>query len=206
MRHAPREGLSRERIIAAALAIMDADGVDGLSMRRLGQALGVDPMAVYYHVPNKGALYDGIVEHLWGSVRLPAMRPGERWPDLLEQIFADFRARLLEHPLAVTLVGTRPAVSAAMLRLVDDSLGRLEAAGLSGWDAMELIDCLSGYVVGKVLAETASLRGADEVAASLSAVTAESHPSLAAVMVSGYGFSPDEEFVRGLQALIAGWR
>jgi len=206
MRPAPREELSRERIIAAALAIVDADGVDGLSMRRLGQSLGVDPMAVYYHVPNKGALYEGIVEHLWGSVRLPASTPGERWTDLLERIFADFRARLLEHPRAVSLVGTRPAVSAAMLRLVDDALGRLEGAGLPGRDAMELIDCLSGYVVGKVLAETASLRGADEVSASLAGVTAESHPWLAAAMAAGYGFSPNEEFVRGLRALIAGWR
>ncbi|HET6450954.1 MAG TPA: TetR family transcriptional regulator, partial [Spirochaetia bacterium] len=66
------EALTRQRIVAAALQIVDAEGLAALSMRRLGASLGVDPMAVYYHLPNKAALYDAIVEAVmaeaeWGE-------------------------------------------------------------------------------------------------------------------------------------------
>lgn len=202
-----RAPLSRERIVAVALGCIDADGVDALSMRRLGQRLGVDPMAVYHHVPNKAALFDAIVEHLWSGVRLPAQRPDESWQEVLEEVFAAFRLRLLEHPRAVVLVGTRPSVTPTMLRLVNDTLGRLASAGLSGPDAMQLIDCLSGYTVGKVLAEISEPLGgvSTTVAAALSAVTPDTHPHLVATMAAGYDFAPGEEFDRGLRALIAGW-
>ena len=204
---APREPLTRERIVAAALELIDAEGADGLSMRRLGQRLGVDPMAIYYHVPNKAALHDGVVEHLWAGLTLPeAAAPGQ-WRALLHRVFSDFRARLLEHPRAAVLIGTRPATSAAMLRLIDEVLGLVEAAGLPAGDAMQLIDCLSGYTIGKVLAETAeSVAASGEVAQTLGGLTADSHPHVIGALMAGYGADPDAQFDRGLTALLEGWR
>ena len=76
-----RVPLAREQIIERALAIVDSDGAESLTMRRLGQALGVDPMAVYHHLPNKTAVLDGIVELLWDGVRLPPTKPDERWQE-----------------------------------------------------------------------------------------------------------------------------
>lgn len=203
----PRGPLTRGRIIAVALEIIDADGPEGLSMRRLGQRLGVDPMAVYYHVPNKAALYDGVVEELWGGLVLPASgAPGE-WRSMLHRVFSDFRSRLLEHPRAVVLIGSRPATSAAMLRLIDDALGRLEAAGLAGVDAMQLIDCLSGYTIGKVLAEAAAtVADSTAVAQTLGGLTPDSHPHVVGALVGGYGADPGAQFDRGLTALLDGWR
>ncbi len=207
MRPTAREPLTRDLIISTALALIDADGPDKLSMRRLGQTLGVDPMAVYYYLPNKAALYDGIVEHLWGAVTLPPSVTGETWQGLLTALFTEFRAVLLKHPRAVVIVGTRPSVTAPLLRLIDVTLGRLGAAGLSGPDAMQLIDCLSGYTIGKVMAEVGESLGglADTVATAMAEVTPQTHPNLVAVMASGYVLAPDEEFDRGLRALITGW-
>ena len=73
---AKRVPLTRAHIVEGALAIIDTDGLEGLTMRRLGQWPGVDPMAVYHHLPNRGAVLDGIVQHLWDGVTLAPVRPG----------------------------------------------------------------------------------------------------------------------------------
>ncbi len=202
-----RPALTREHIVRVALELIDAAGVDGLSMRRLGQALGVDPMAVYYHVPHKAALFDAIVEQLWSGVSMPAREVGETWEQVLHGVFTAFRGRLLEHPRAVVLVGTRPTVAPAMLRLVDAALGRLVACGLSAAEAMQLVDCLAGYTVGKVLGELgeADAAVAEVVGAALADVTPGTHPHLARAMAAGYAYTPDEQFDRGLRALLRGW-
>ncbi|GAB3995462.1 hypothetical protein GCM10029992_12760 [Glycomyces albus] len=143
-----------------------------------------------------------------GGVELPASADGESWQYVIGAIFRAFRRRLLAHPRAASVVGTRPAVSPAMLVLVEEILARLNAASLGGRDAMELIDCLAGYTIGKVLAETSAALG-DEggtVAAALSAVTPETHPHLVRTLAEGYVLAPDEEFERGLAALIDGWK
>lgn len=198
-----REPLTPERITTEALSIVDEQGADKLSMRRLGQKLGVDPMAIYYHIPSKTALYDGIVEHLWNGVMLPPVTTGESWQNVLHSVFSTFRRRLLEHPNAVVLVGTRPATTPTMLRLINDTLGRLETAGLPTQDAMPLIDCLSGFTIGKVMAEISE--PTEAVKAALSDITLETHPHLIQSMMSGTTFAPDEQFERGLRALIHGW-
>ena len=199
--------LSREQIVAAAIDLLDRDGPDAFSMRRLGAALKVDPMAVYHHLPNKAAVLDGIVQHLWDGVRLAPAEPGERWQDVLAGVFTAFRTRLLQHPRAVSIIGTRPSVSPAMLRLVEAILQRIETAGLDGRDAMQLIDCLSGFTIGKVLAETSDLAGghSEHVRAALTSVTPQTHPTLLKALAAGYAFAPEEEFNRGLRALIDGW-
>lgn len=202
--HPGREPLTRRGIVLAALDLIDADGVDAFSMRRLGQALCVDAMAVYYHLPNKSAVFDGIVEEIWAGVRLPEVQPGESWQDVLRAAFSAFRARLLQHPRAIRLVGGRPIATAAMLRLVEEMLGRLEAAGLPAEEAMQLIDCLSGYTVGKTLADVApELGGGGE--GPFSGITPETHPNLSGALASGYVMEPEREFSRGLAALIDGW-
>ena len=202
-----RVPLTREHIVEAALAIVDTDGAESLTMRKLGQRLGVDPMAVYHHLPNKAAVLDGIVDHLWDGVRLGSATPGETWQAVLVEVFTAFRIRLLQHPRAVAIIGTRPSVTPAMFRLVEAILQRLEAAGLSGSDAMQLIDCLSGFTIGKVLAETSDVTGghAEHVSAALASLTPQTHPTLLRALAGGYGFAPEEEFHKGLRALIEGW-
>ncbi len=202
-----RPPLTREHIVEGALAIIDTDGPEGLTMRRLGQWLSVDPMAVYHHLPNKAAVLDGIVEYLWDGVKFPPRQPREGWQEVLAGVFAAFRLRLLEHPRAVAVIGSRPSVSPAMLRVVEAILRRLEDAGLGGTEAMQLVDCLSGYTIGKVLAETSDLAGghAEHVGAAVAALTPQTHPTLVAALAGGYTFAPEVGFNRGLRALINGW-
>lgn len=202
-----RAPLSRDRIVAAALAEVDEVGAEGLTMRRLGQRLGVDPMAVYHHVPGKAALLDGIVERLWRGVDLGVEHDGEQWQQLLVDAFTSFRTSVQSHPRAATVVGTRPAVSPGMLALVDALLGRLESAGLPATEAMPLIDSLTAYTVGKVLQESMLLDEgtARVVGSALQSVTPESHPHLVSAMSTGYDRGPDDDFARGIRAIVDGW-
>ncbi|MGC3954354.1 MAG: TetR/AcrR family transcriptional regulator C-terminal domain-containing protein [Propionicimonas sp.] len=203
-----RHPVTRERIIEVALAIVDEDGAEGLTMRRLGQRLGVDPMTVYHHLPNKAAVLDGIVEHLWDGVELPPPAPGEGWQEVMVGVFTAFRARLLQHPRAAAIIGTRPSTTPALFRLIEVCLRRLEDAGLSGSDAMQLIDCLSAFTIGKVLAETSEVAGghSESISVALGSLTPDSHPTLLGALAAGYRFAPEEEFGRGLRALVGGWR
>ncbi|GAB3995459.1 hypothetical protein GCM10029992_12750 [Glycomyces albus] len=73
-----RPPLTRKRIIEAAVAIVDESGVERLTMRTLGERLGVDPMAVYHHLPNKAAVLDGVVEHMWAGSNCPPRRTASR--------------------------------------------------------------------------------------------------------------------------------
>ncbi|MGA8048764.1 MAG: TetR/AcrR family transcriptional regulator C-terminal domain-containing protein [Burkholderiales bacterium] len=103
---ARRKPLSRERIVKAALKLIDADGLDGLSMRRLGQALGVEAMALYHHFANKGALLDAVLEELMDETQIPprgSMPPLER----LRHFARAHRQMALRHPNAFILIPTR---------------------------------------------------------------------------------------------------
>ncbi len=204
---ARRQPLNRDVIIEAALAIADADGLDKLSMRRLGQRLGVDPMAVYHYVPGKAALLDGIVERIWRAAVLPPPAGEETWQDVLHATFTGLRERLLDHPQAVVLLGTRPSATAGMMRLIEDTLARLAAAGLTGPGAMQLIDSLTGLTVGMVLLEAGGPQGSarETVGPSLAERDLAAYPNLGQVLADGYGHDPAAAFDRALRAVISGW-
>ena len=98
--------LSRSMILQTALAIIDRDGVDGLSMRRLSDALGRDPMVLYRHVPNKAAVLDGVVEIVLAQLSVDTADPD--WAAQLRTVAHDFRRLALAHPNVVPLLVTRP--------------------------------------------------------------------------------------------------
>ena len=104
------EPLARERIVAAAMRIIDAEGLDALSMRRLGAELGVNPMAAYYHVPNKAALYDLVLEAVMAGVDTVRHRPGAPLAEQFKQAARAYRAAILAHPRADP--GARDALAA----------------------------------------------------------------------------------------------
>jgi len=193
--------------VRTALAVIDRDGVAGLSMRKLGAEMGVEAMAIYHHLPNKAALFDGVVEHLWSEVKFAPPTAGLEWTEQLAVFMRSFRDILWRHPRAVPIVGTRPAVTPGMLALLERALELLTTAGLDAGEALDLINCMASFTVGHVLAEVGEPVGApgvppEQVYASL---TAESHPHLVGAIAAGYDYRPNEQFERGLRALIAGW-
>jgi TetR/AcrR family transcriptional regulator, tetracycline repressor protein len=200
-----RPRLTRDRIIAAAVDILDQDGTDALTMRRLGARLGVDPMAVYHHVPNKAAVFDGVVEWLWSQADLG--EPTGTWKEQSASFMRGFRRTLLTHPHAVPIVGTRPVVTPVMLDLLERVLGLLTEVGLPPASAVDLMNSLAAFTIGHALAEVGepvggSSASAEQVYRGLSTTT---HPHLAALFTSGYEYRPDEQFDRGLLAILDGW-
>ena len=144
--------LTEDRLLAAALAIVDEGGMPALSMRRLGTRLGVDPMAVYYHVPNKDALVKRLVAHVFGQLR-PVIASGS-WQDQVLDWAAAYRELALAHPnLILQIVMNQEAVDVAA-PLANEALhAALRRSGLDGKAVEQAADTLVDYVNGYVLSE-----------------------------------------------------
>src|SRR5713226_5430862 len=121
---AARRPLTRERILQAGLRLIDQQGLESFTMRKLAQELGVDPMSLYRHFENKDALLDGVAEVLWGEVELPGGDTG--WEELLRAMAISLRTLAHAHPHAYALLLTRQSLSLAMLRLSDVTLTQLD--------------------------------------------------------------------------------
>jgi len=149
--------LSRSVILQTALAIVDRDGVDGLSMRRLSNALGRDPVMLYRHVPNKAAVLDGVVELVLAQLVVDKTDPD--WAAQLRTVAHHFRQLALAHPKVVPLLVTRPLATPlgrrppGMLRPLEDVLALLTSAGFTGNDALHIYRMLFGYLYGHILNE-----------------------------------------------------
>ena len=121
-----REALSRQRILQAALAIVDREGLDAISMRRVGQELGVEAMSLYNHVTNKADLLDGIFEAVLAE--LPPPRRTNTWSKALRGGARGLRAVLRAHPAVIPIFAARPAVTPASLVHVESALLTLRNA------------------------------------------------------------------------------
>jgi AcrR family transcriptional regulator len=149
--------ITREVVLAAALEIIDADGAEALSMRRLARALGRDPMILYRHAPNKAALLDGVAETVLAQLTVDPADPD--WAAQLRAVARGYRALALAHPHVVPLLVTRPLATPlalrprGTLRPLEDVLALLIAAGFSGSDALHIYRALFGFLHGHVLNE-----------------------------------------------------
>ncbi|MDQ4144681.1 MAG: TetR/AcrR family transcriptional regulator C-terminal domain-containing protein [Actinomycetota bacterium] len=157
----PRPGLTRERILQTALELIDRDGLESLSMRKLGAELGVEAMSLYNHVPSKEALLDGVTETMLREVELhPVEGPG--WESAMRTACRSFRRVLLAHPNAMPLIATRPDVTPEGFRPVELSLGILKKAGFGPEEMVMAHWLLVGYVLGHVGFQIASPLGDPE--------------------------------------------
>ncbi|MFE5704226.1 TetR/AcrR family transcriptional regulator C-terminal domain-containing protein [Rhodococcus koreensis] len=153
--------LTRELILACALGIIDRDGIDGLTMRRLGKALDRDPMTLYRHAPNKAALLDGIAEMV--LEQLVVDTDDGDWVAQLREVARSFRRLALDHPQVVPLLVTRPLATPlglrplGTLRPLENILSLLTGAGFTGADALHVYRALFGFLHGHVLNELQEL-------------------------------------------------
>ncbi len=164
---AARRPLTRERILQAGLRLIDQQGLESFTMRKLAQELGVDPMSLYRHFENKDALLDGVAEVLWGEVELPGSETG--WEALLRSMATSLRALAHAHPHAYRLLCNNQSLSLAMLRLSDVMLGHLQRAGFAQKRASEILCTLCSYAMGYAMVELSTLspvpseRGTEEL-------------------------------------------
>jgi AcrR family transcriptional regulator len=197
-----RRALDRPQIVGAALALLDEVGLDALTMRRLGDALGVEAMSLYRHVPGRAALLDGIHEAILGELGdLERARRGP-WTEAVRANARAFRCVLVAHPNALVLFATRPAVTPASLVHVDRGLAILRKAGFSVGDALSAFQTIVTFVVGHALSTHAVVPSEDLSSVAYDAV--EGLPALteAAAILSERDL--DAEFEFGLDALVRG--
>lgn len=148
--------LSRAVIVAAAVAILDAGGHQGLSMRRIADRLGVTAGSLYWHVATKDELLELAADQVTGEIDLPGAAPGTGEPrDALAAIARGQRAMLLRHPWVIAVLGLQPNMGPNALRVAEHTLAILTAAGFSPGLADAAIAALNNQVIGAVVAETA---------------------------------------------------
>ena len=141
-----RVPLSRDKVLRAAVAVADAGGLETLTMRTLGQELGVGPMALYRHVANKDDLVDAMVDVVFGEIALPSA--GDDWKSAMRERGISVREVLSRHRWAVDLMESRTNPGAANLRHHDAVIGCLRAAGFDMAMAAHAYSLLDSYIYG----------------------------------------------------------
>ncbi len=160
----PRLPLSQPRVLDAAVALADRDGIESLSMRKLADALGVGAMSLYYYVPNKDELLDGMIELVFGEIELPSL--DDEWRAAMRQRAVSTRQTLGRHRWAVGLMESRRTPGPASLRVHDTVLGILREAGFSIEMTIHALSVQDAYIYGFALQEkSVPFEGPEEVAA-----------------------------------------
>jgi AcrR family transcriptional regulator len=150
----PAEGrapLTRDRVLRAGVAFADERGIGTLSMRKLGEVLGVEAMSLYNHIANKSELLDGMVDVVFGEIELPAAQID--WRTAMRQRALSARDILSRHRWAIGLMESRISPGPATLRHHDAVIGSLRGGGFSIIMAAHAMSVLDSYVYGFALQE-----------------------------------------------------
>ena len=143
--------MTRERLLRAAIALADRDGIESLSMRNLGQAVGVEAMSLYNHLRNKDDLLNGMVDAVFSEIDLPTS--GEDWAMAMRKRAISAHQALMRHPWAIGLMESRVQPGPATLRHHDSVLRSLREAGFSIEMAAHTYSALDSYIYGFTLNE-----------------------------------------------------
>jgi TetR/AcrR family tetracycline transcriptional repressor len=198
----PRQALDRERILAAALDFVDTHGLDALSMRKLGAQLGVEAMAIYYHVPSKAALVEGMLGLVFAQLALPSADSQAPWQDVIRGVARSFRHLGLAHPNLFSMLSTVGFDNPATLRPAECVLEVLSRAGLGLADAFTAFISLKSYVVGHTL--WAIGEPAPQVCDTFPELPAADYPNLAGAAEAIGARAVATEFELGLDLIIQG--
>ena len=206
----PRIPLTRERVLQAAIALCDEGGIESLSMRKLGQELGVEAMSLYNHVANKDDILDGIVDEVVSEIEVPPI--GDDWKAALRQRANSARDVLSRHPWATGLIESRTNPGPATLRYYDSVIGSLREAGFSIEMAAHAFSALDSYIYGFALQEVSlpfetSEEASDVAEILLERLPADEYPHLTE-MTTEHAMKPRydyaNEFGFGLELILDG--
>jgi TetR/AcrR family transcriptional regulator, tetracycline repressor protein len=201
--------LSREQVVTAAREIAAREGVENLSMRRLGDAVGVMPNALYTYLADKAAILDAVLDDLLGDVKRP--RQPMTWSQGLVSLMSSYRKLLLTQPGLVALTVSRPMYGPNALRLREDMLTLLRRGGLDDADAVSAFFALFAYTTGFVAFETARVAGKRDTQQRAqgyrvhSTLPEEAFPSTRALARRLAKRPGEREFTRGLRGVLAGF-
>jgi AcrR family transcriptional regulator len=195
-------------VLTAALRLIDEEGLDRFSMRRLAARLGVDPMTIYYHLPNKAAILDGVVEAIMAEFRLPTVTGPleERWRATARA----YRDLLRSHPNVLPVLATWPIQTPAGWDALEAMLAPLQEAGLDGIDALSVVQFMGALINGMVLADVGAPpagvpdRSPEEKRAALDQLTAERFPHITAALAQGGAPDFDHSFDLAMDVIVRG--
>jgi AcrR family transcriptional regulator len=197
--------LSREQIVEAAIELVERDGSEALSMRRLGSELGVEGMAVYHYVAGREDLLSAIADRIYQP--LSGLDSTSDWREDCRCFASELRRIAMARPATYVLVGLTPLETPASLRAVERLLGRLVAAGFAAHQALAVYRAVVSYAHGYVLAEAAGV-AVDAASADgrrrLTALDRRSFPILRGRAKDLARLDSDGAFAFGLRALVDG--
>ena len=215
----PRDTLTREQIVKAAVELLDAEGLEGLNMRALGRRLGSAATAVYWHVGSKENLIALAGDQAWNEITLPDPTTTD-WRTAVTRMANDLYAMVIRHPWVVQALGSYVVYGPGKARHDDHSLAIYEAAGFTGERADLAMTTVFTFVLGNAIGPAAAaaltrklgrdggnatellrdrLAGAREVAARFPRLRTRLDTAAA-----DYGAAPEHSFEFGLQAILDG--
>ena len=206
-----REPLTKERIVDAALRVMDAEGLEAVTMRRIGRELGVEAMSLYNHVEDKDDILNGVTERVFTEFDYPPFK-GD-WVEDARAMAREWRRLLGLHPSVCQLLAERhkPVEGLASFRAMDSALGLLRRAGLSDRDAAQAFNALGSYILGYVTMEQGLMLGSDDEHAkqhdlAMDALRGSGLDNVVACLPHFADCSTDQQFEFGLDLIFRGIR
>jgi len=199
--------LDRQRIVAEAVALLDAEGLDGVTTRKLAARLGVQSPTLYWHLPNKAALVtaiaDAILDQEFGDMSPPD--PDQHWPDWLSGLAERLRRALLAHPDGARVISASQ-LSLTMAAISELAMSTLVARGIPLRQARVIVLTVERFTVGHVLEEQAPRPGAEALRDFDMAAFAEQHPTVVAAVAEYFrpGRTVDDLFRDCLEVVIEG--
>jgi TetR/AcrR family tetracycline transcriptional repressor len=199
--------LDRQRIIAEAIALLDAEGLDGVTTRRLAARLGVQSPTLYWHLPNKAALVTAIAEAILGEQfgEMSPPEPDEHWQDWLIGLAERLRRALLAHPDGARIISTAQ-LSLTMAAISELAMSTLVARGVSLRHARVIVLTVERFTVGHVLEEQAPRPEGDALKGFDMTTFTEQHPTVVAAVTDYFrpGRTVDDLFRECLEVVIEG--
>lgn len=206
---AGEEPLTRGRILETALSLVDVDGIEALSMRRLAKELGVDPMAIYHHLPNKRALLSTLIEEVFSEMQVMESEETGGWRERVRAWARAFRDVAGAHPKLVPHLASYPeAASKATLESTEELYAAFEAAGMSPKQIVGAVGVVVDYLNGFALAEASGALGnPDEQREMLELLDARTPGELPAIRRTFGALASEDvvtDFEFGLEVVLAG--
>ena len=199
--------LDRQRIVAEAVALLDAEGLDGVTTRKLAARLGVQSPTLYWHLPNKAALVtaiaDAILDQQFGDMSPP--EPDQNWQDWLSGLAERLRRALLAHPDGARVISASQ-LSLTMAAISELAMSTLVARGIPLRQARVIVLTVERFTVGHVLEEQSPRPDAEALKTFDMAAFTEQHPTAVAAIAEYFrpGRTVDDLFRDCLEVVIAG--
>jgi AcrR family transcriptional regulator len=194
--------LSHAAIAAAALAVIDRDGLSALSMRAVAAELGTGAMSLYRYVTGRGEIERLVTDLIFSTVDV-GVPPGASWQQQVTELAGRIRTAIAAHPAVISLLLAHHHTSPNAWRCLEAMLGALTQAGFTGQQRVIAMRCLTAYVFGAVLNES-HMALAGEGTAALAALSPAIYPLAAETAQQAVPVTPDQEFSQGLAILLEG--